>query len=1423
MPYRAGTAFVPVVPSLRGFQTKIAAEAKTIRPIKVPVEYDTRRPIVPRVIPPVRVPVEADTGRFDREVRTKIHEAIAAIPRVVVDADTDPATRRIQLLRAQLETLADKRIGVDISAEEAMTKLGLIRAELDRLGSRSANVQVRADTGAAAAELAAVETLVDRIDGRRAKVKVDVDTSALGALGSLGSGSFGGWGAGLTAALPVAAPILGALGAGAAGGSALFGGLAAGGIGGGALILSQLKSALDIRKNLKTATTAEAAAVAGLRSAQYSLNSAVAAEANARIQAGRAIADAQRALGDARRNAHRSITDAEAQLADSETRVREAMTAVHKARVQARRDLVDLTAEVKRNATTVAALTLNAQDAQINLQRVQDNIFSTAEDISRATVQAAAAQQDLADAQTKQKRDQADLNKVQRDGIDSTDGVKTAQKALTAARKEEARAAVQLARAQADAARSIATAERNLGRARADAARSIAQAQAQVAQASAALADAQTKANAAQAAQLKLLNQLTPGQKRVLAGVDALRKAWHQTMLVLDKPITGATLGGLRLIRLALAGLVAFIRPVLGGITAMEKILGRFLAGGFAKKFAADFGVFTGSVMRDAGRGIRDFLHGSMDLLREFFPMAKSMSKSLAGLMHSFRNWAADPATHTGIKAFTAWARREGPVVLRFFGSLITALVNIGRAVAPFGELVLQGLVTGLQTISKMDPRLLAGIAAGIGAIILAAGGGGFGAVMAGVSLLGAGLTQAAKSSKTFRDALTSLGKVGKQVFGWLVDKGTELWKNTLKPGLLDIVKIFRRDFLPAWKAFWPILRPIVGFLANTFFSALKGAIGGILDVISGVLEALSGLMNFVTGVFTLNWSRAWTGIKQIFGGLWRGIWGLVKTWFNVGILKLFGAGWLAIRGLFRSGGTILRALWRGLMSGLRATGQTLWRGIVGLLRSGWDLLTGLFRSAGRILSTTWTGLWNGLRTTARTVFAAIRDRISTILDAIKTAFQTAVDGITTVWNGLKAAARAPVKFFVNTIYGKGIYPVVNAIPGLRGKLPDPNSFHFASGGVLPGYTPGRDVHMFYSRTGGSLALSGGESIMVPEWTRQMGGPRAIAAMNKAARAGRLRQSGDVGAFASGGAIDPKRLAAATTFAKAQAGKPYIWGSSGPAGFDCSGFMSAITNVLRGVAAPFQRVGATSNFPWAGFKPGVGEFTIGSTARYPGSSVGHMAGTLAGMNVESRGGTGVLTGKAARGYNDPGFNVIGHLGASGAKAASGGGGLLGAVKAVLGFAKSVPGWIGHLFNMDGWGPWMGSMAKSVTGDFLGWARKKAHIPSIHLPSLSSLDPRKLFDNGGWLLPGATTAVNKTGQPEAILTADQWRDIRSYLPIAPPAGTGTAPVAGSNSSSSTFNIFDVDGKFIGALKGIAAQQAAGHSSWSAAMAGAGMAG
>jgi hypothetical protein len=107
----------------------------------------------------------------------------------------------------------------------------------------------------------------------------------------------------------------------------------------------------------------------------------------------------------------------------------------------------------------------------------------------------------------------------------------------------------------------------------------------------------------------------------------------------------------------------------------------------------------------------------------------------------------------------------------------------------------------------------------------------------------------------------------------------------------------------------------------------------------------------------------------------------------------------------------------------------------------------------------------------------------------------------------------------------------------------------------------------------------------------------------------------------------------ALAFARSQVGKPYVWGGVGPGGYDCSGWLSALVNVIRG-RSPYHRLFTTASLPAGLFAKGSGRFNIGWFRGNPG----HTAGTLNGVNVESRGGRGVVVGAGARGASNSLFD-----------------------------------------------------------------------------------------------------------------------------------------------------------------------------------------
>jgi len=123
-------------------------------------------------------------------------------------------------------------------------------------------------------------------------------------------------------------------------------------------------------------------------------------------------------------------------------------------------------------------------------------------------------------------------------------------------------------------------------------------------------------------------------------------------------------------------------------------------------------------------------------------------------------------------------------------------------------------------------------------------------------------------------------------------------------------------------------------------------------------------------------------------------------------------------------------------------------------------------------------------------------------------------------------------------------------------------------------------------------------------------------------------------------------VGAAQNFLRAQDGKPYIWASAGPDGYDCSGIVSAVWNILHG-RSPYSHTFSTSNE--AGFfpKPGMGVFSAGwaNPGEAGGGSVGHTAGWLAGLAFESTGSRGVHLGSSVTPLSS--FAHLGHMASGG--------------------------------------------------------------------------------------------------------------------------------------------------------------------------------
>lgn len=152
------------------------------------------------------------------------------------------------------------------------------------------------------------------------------------------------------------------------------------------------------------------------------------------------------------------------------------------------------------------------------------------------------------------------------------------------------------------------------------------------------------------------------------------------------------------------------------------------------------------------------------------------------------------------------------------------------------------------------------------------------------------------------------------------------------------------------------------------------------------------------------------------------------------------------------------------------------------------------------------SGLFGNIVSGGKTLATENNSSFNAVGGTILNAAQQSVNALNSIGNAFQAFASSLSAFGVSIPMSFG---AVTAPGGF-------NAYAYAEGGVMPGYSPGQDIHTFVSPTGGTLHLSGGEAVMRPEWTAAIGGKTAVDKMNADARAGRPIELPEQ-RFASGG------------------------------------------------------------------------------------------------------------------------------------------------------------------------------------------------------------------------------------------------------------------------------------------------------------------
>jgi phage-related protein len=661
-------------------------------------------------------------------------------------------------------------------------------------------------------------------------------------------------------------------------------------------------------------------------------------------------------------------------------------------------------------------------------------------------------------------------------------------------------------------------------------------------------------------------------------------------------------------------------------------------------------------------------------VLEAVLPLLAALAPVITELAEKFGPVLADLAKTLG-EALTPIIDALLPVVTDIGDIIIQLVQAVMPLLKPIGELlgaIVTALAPVIQAVGDELVTLVGALAQGLTPIVQA--------LVPVVQMLGQFLGQLAPLFPQIMNAVIPLIPPLSQLIVALLQLALQVIEPLL-PLIVQLATLMTTTLATSLGYLIPVISTVIGWI-TTFVKAVTDGVKWIVDKFTWLFDVLVGhsiipdLVTAIISYFTGLWSKTkqiFTDLKNGVVALWKELWASVRSkWdsFWGGFKSVFTGAWSAFKTSVTNLRTSITGIWTSMWNGARDKMSSTFSTINGKIANFKNGMKAAFSSLRDSLGTIWKGIqskigdpvkWvvshvynSGLRKMWNTIAGKINSKLT--LPTISLGFNKGgvVPGTgnsDTVPAMLTPGERILSKAQVTKLGGhRGIDAILGQDhPTKTGGNPSRQeerrryqggTQHFGSGGIIGKVTGAiggavgsvanwaKDLVIGGLKAAAQKALSSLVRPLINQIPDGGFGSLLKGLSNKAVD-GMLGFLGNEDKKAMGGPAVQKALA----WVKTQNGLPYQWAGNGNPSWDCSGLMSAIESVIRG-EKPHRRW-ATGSFvgnsgPSGWVRNLKSPFMIGIT----NAGVGHTAGTLAGMNVESSGGRGVHMGKSARGYND---------------------------------------------------------------------------------------------------------------------------------------------------------------------------------------------
>ncbi len=269
--------------------------------------------------------------------------------------------------------------------------------------------------------------------------------------------------------------------------------------------------------------------------------------------------------------------------------------------------------------------------------------------------------------------------------------------------------------------------------------------------------------------------------------------------------------------------------------------------------------------------------------------------------------------------------------------------------------------------------------------------------------------------------------------------------------------------FQPFIEWFIANMAPVIGeslqMITDAFFLFLES----VTPIIDAILLMLQGVIDFLVGVFTMDWSLAWEGIKEILSGAWE----LMKSFVNAALTVIkttVTTSWNLIKNATSTVWNTIKALLSTIWEWLKSLAGAIFEAIKNAIAAAWENVKAVTSEIWEGIKESLAVLWDTIKTAATEKFNAIRDAIAEVWDAVKTKTSE-------IWNGIWEDIKGIINMIIDGVekMANRVIDAINAmidavnevadvVPGIDADLiPNIPSIHLprlAQGGFVRANTP---------------------------------------------------------------------------------------------------------------------------------------------------------------------------------------------------------------------------------------------------------------------------------------------------------------------------------------------------------------------------------